>query len=154
MNGKTLPCFVPIELFIISLIRSLLVTSWFMAALLLCLCRKHYTDELTGERSYVQRHYGYITVLCHWKENMLQLQCLWSNFRETGSKGKWMVWHQRELSFFQTQHTPSANFPSQLLKWSCLRAAEYCINPKVEINPPAQGFEVNPLPVGMFSLSS
>lgn len=37
MNGEKLPCFWLIKFFIMFLIRLLLVTSWFMAALLLCL---------------------------------------------------------------------------------------------------------------------
>lgn len=55
-----------IKLFIISLIRSLLVMSWFMAAVPR---RKRYADVSTGERSYVQCCYGDITVLYYWKEN-------------------------------------------------------------------------------------
>lgn len=145
MNRKTSPCFV-------SLITLLLVTSCLMAALLRCL-----DESITLMYRLVStRVFGVA---------MATSQC-----RKTGKKTRvaitvsmikcgspWRDWKERKVSGLaseRTPHTPSANFPSQMLQWSCLRAPVWCKNPNVEINLPVKGLEVDLLPVGMFSLSS
>lgn len=156
--GEKLPCFWLIKFFIMFLIRLLLVTSWFMAALLLCL-----VESIPLMYQLASAHVFSVSTATSQccitgKKNMCRNYSFcdqtWKSAERLEVKKKSVVWRQKELSFFRTPHTPRTNFPSQLLRWSCLRAALYCKSPKEKINPAAKGFEVNPLPVWMFSLSS
>lgn len=68
--------------------------------------RKHYDDVSTGERSYVQRCYGHITVLYHWKENMccnysLYDQMWKSTERLEVKESEWFGVRESFLSFFR-----------------------------------------------------
>lgn len=118
--------------------------------------RKRYADVSTGECSYVQRCYGYITVLYYWKENTCRNYSLYDQtWKSIERKGKWVVWrfHWLLLDSVHTQcKLPLTAAYVKLFKSFCNFCN--CNNPEVEINPQAHGFEVSPLPVGMFSLSS